>query len=147
MRDQFQGLQVECRRIEDRADSRHRELQQENRIIRENVAEVQNQMQRLEHRHNQELVIVLRGVNRNMRQIGELNQRPGNLQHPARSAGTDESWIPSTFHSVANNDQHVPMAPGFSDRVWEGGNQQQGDAAQAEENCAPYRDDAGPSHP
>jgi hypothetical protein len=135
--------------MEDRSDSRHRELQQENRAIRDNVAEVQNQMQRLELRHNQELAIVLRGVNRNMRQIRELNQRPGNPQQHARSAGTDESWIPSSIHSVASNDQHVPMAPGFSDRVWEGENQaqQQGEAAQAEENRAPYRDDPGPSHP
>jgi hypothetical protein len=60
--------------MEDRSDSRHRELQQENRAIRKNVAEVQNQIQRMELRHNQELAIVLRGVNHNMRQIRELNQ-------------------------------------------------------------------------
>ena len=67
MQDQFQGLQIECKRMEDRSNSRHRELQQENRAIRENVAEVQNQMQRLELKHNQELAILLKGVNHNMR--------------------------------------------------------------------------------
>jgi len=111
------------------------------------VAEVQQKMQRLEHTNNQELTIILQRVNHNTRKIRELNQRPGNLQHPAPSVGIGESWIPSTFHSVASNDQHVPMAPGFFDRIWEGGNQQQGDATQAEENCAPFYDDAGPSHP
>jgi hypothetical protein len=109
---------------------------------------MQQQMQRMEFRHNQELAIAMRGLNRNTRQIEELNQWPGNLQHSPRPAGTDESWIPSTFHSVANNDQHVPIAPRFSDRAWEGEAQaqQQGDAAQAEENSAPQQDEAGPSH-
>jgi len=79
--------------------------------------EVQNQMQQLETRNNQELSIALRGINRNMRQIGEITQRLGNPQQQARSVGTDESWLPSTFYSAASNDQHIPMAPGLSDRV------------------------------
>ena len=99
-------------------------------------------MQRLEHRHNQELAIVLRGVNQNTRLLEELNQRPP--QHVIHSTGTDESWIPSTFHSVASN-QHDQMAPGFSDIVWDGANQQHRDADQAEKNDA--SDEASPSHP
>jgi hypothetical protein len=123
-------------------------LQQENQSIQENVFEMQQQMQRMEFRHNQELAIAMRGINRNTRQIEELNQRPNNLQHPPHSAGTDESWIPSTFHSVASNNQHVSIPPGFMDLAWDGEvqAQQQGDAAQAEENSAPQRDEAGPSH-
>jgi hypothetical protein len=66
-------------------------LQQENQLIQENVVEMQQQMQRMEFRHNQELAIAMRGLNRNTRQIEELNQRPGNLQHSPRPADTDES--------------------------------------------------------
>jgi len=69
------------------------------------------------------MAIVLRGVNHNMMQIRELNQHVCNPQQQVRSVGTDESWIPSTFHFVESNDQHVPMAPGFFDRVWEGDKQ------------------------
>jgi hypothetical protein len=66
--------------MKDRSDSRHQELHQENRAIPDNVVEVHNQMQRLELRHNQELAIVLRGFNHNMRQIRELNQHIDNPQ-------------------------------------------------------------------
>jgi hypothetical protein len=78
------------------------------------MAVVQNQMQRLEQRNNQELSIVLRGVNQNTWKLEELNQCPPH--HLVHSTGTDESWIPSTFHSVANN-QHDQIAPGYSNRV------------------------------
>jgi hypothetical protein len=61
-------------------------------------------------------VIVLRGVNQNTRQIGVVTQRLENPQQPAHSVGTDESRLPSTFHSAASNDHHVPIAPGFADR-------------------------------
>jgi hypothetical protein len=37
----------------------------------------------------------------------------------------DESRLPSTFHFATSNDQHIPMAPGFSDRVWMADNQAQ----------------------
>ena len=49
---------------------------------------------------------------------------------------------------MASNDQHVPIAPRFSDRAWEEESQaqHQGDAAQAEENSMPQQDEAGPSH-
>jgi hypothetical protein len=100
-------------------DTQHRELQQENQSIQENVVEMQQKMKRMEFRHNQELAIAIRCLNHNTRQIEELNQWPDNLQHSPRPANTDESWIPSTFHSVASNDQHVPIAPRFSDRAWE----------------------------
>jgi hypothetical protein len=43
--------------MEERSESRHRELQQENRAIQDNMVEVQNQMQQLETRHNQELAM------------------------------------------------------------------------------------------
>ena len=112
------------------------------------MVEIQNQMQQLETRHNQELIIVPKGVNRNMRQIGEITHRLGNPQQQVRSAGTYESRLPSTFHLAASNDQHVPIAPGFSDHVWEGDNQVQNHekASQAEENRASYRDDPGSPH-
>jgi hypothetical protein len=118
IRGQFQELQEECRRIEGRSDTQHRELQQESHSIQENVVEMQCQMQRMEFRHNQELAIAMRGINHNTRQIEELNQRPANPQHPPRSAGTDESWIPSTSHSVANSNQHVSIPP--DSRTWPG---------------------------
>jgi hypothetical protein len=91
------------------------------------------------------LAIVLRGVNRNTRQIGAVTQRLGNPQQQAHSAGTDESRLPSTFHSAASNDQHVPMAPGFSDRVWAEENQAQhyAEAHQTEENPATQQDEPG----
>jgi hypothetical protein len=84
------------------------------------MAVVQNKMQRLEQRNNQELSIVLRGVNQNTWKLKELNQCPPN--HLIHSTGIDESWIPSTFHSVANN-QYDQIAPGYSNRVWDGENQ------------------------
>jgi hypothetical protein len=148
IRGQFQELQEECRRIEGRSDTQHRELQQENHSIQENVVEMQQQMQRMEFRHNQELAIAMRGINRNTRQIEELNQRPANPQHPPRSAGTDESWIPSTSTRWPTTNQHVSIPPGFTDLAWDGEAQaqQHEDATQAEENRAPQRDEAGPSH-
>jgi hypothetical protein len=126
-------LRTDCRRIEERSGARHRELQQENQGIHESMAEIQSQLQQQEIWHNQELAIVLRGVNRNTRQIGVVTQRLGNPQQPAHSVGTDESRLPSTFHSAASNDQHVPIAPGFADRIWAEENQ---DRQFAEENPA-----------
>jgi hypothetical protein len=61
--------------MEERSSARHRELQQENQGIHENLADLQSQLQQQEIRHNQELAIVLRGVNRNTRQIGVVTQR------------------------------------------------------------------------
>jgi len=80
MCEQFQGLRTDCRHVEERSESRHWELQQKNRAIQENVVEIQNKMQNMETRHNQELVIILRRVNHNMRQIGEIFQFLGNPQ-------------------------------------------------------------------
>ena len=109
---------------------------------------MQWKMQRMEFKHNQELAIAMRGINRNTRQIEELYQWHANPQHPPCLAGTDESWIPSTSHSVASSNQHVSIPPGFTDLAWDGvaQAQQHEDATQVEENRAPQRDEAGPSH-
>jgi hypothetical protein len=105
-------------------------------------------MQQQEIRHNQELTIFLRGVNRNTRQIGVVTQRLGNPQQPAHFVGTDESRLPSTFHSAASNDQHVPIAPGFSDRIWAEENQDQhfAEAHQTEENPEAQQEEPGQPH-
>ena len=55
--------------------------------------------------------------------MGPLTQHLGNPQQQAHSAGTDESLLPSTFHSDAISNQHVPMAPILSNRVWPEENQ------------------------
>jgi hypothetical protein len=103
--------------VEERTDARHRELQRENQGIREDLAGLQTQLQQQEIRHNQELAIVLRGVNRNTRQLGVVTQQLENPQQPANSAGTGESRLPSSFHSIASNDHHsVPSDPGYADR-------------------------------
>ena len=55
------------------------------------MVNIQSQMQQQEIKHNQELEIVLRGVNRNSRKMGALTQRLGNPQQQDHSVGTDES--------------------------------------------------------
>jgi hypothetical protein len=87
-----------------------RELQVENQELRRHSANLQNQLQTQEHMHNQELMIILRGVNRNTRHISLLRQQLGNPlgrpQHPAISIESVESRLPSTFHSEAANEQN-----------------------------------------
>jgi hypothetical protein len=74
---------------------------------------LQAQLHQQELRHNQELAIALRGINRNTRQIGAVAQQLANpLNHPQQpenSNGSVGSRLPSTFHSTANNEH--PSAP------------------------------------
>jgi hypothetical protein len=72
LREQFRALQTDCRRVEECAYTRHRELQHENQGMCEDLAGLQTQLQQQEIFHNQELVIVLRGFNRNTRQLGVI---------------------------------------------------------------------------
>jgi len=117
LREKFRALWTDVRRIEEHTDARHRELQHENQGIREDLACLQTQLQQQEILHNQELAIVLRGVNRNTRQLGVVTQQLENPQQPANSARTSESRIPSSFHSISSNDHHsVPSDPGYTNR-------------------------------
>jgi len=85
-------------------------------VICEDLAGLQTQLRQQEIRHNQELVIFLRGVNRNTRQLGVVTQQLENPQQPANSDGTGESRLLSYFHSTVNKDHHaVPTYPGFAD--------------------------------
>jgi hypothetical protein len=116
LRDQIWDLRVVVRNSGERMDSRLRELQMENQELRRHNANLQNQLQSQERRHNQELVIVLRGVNRNTRHIILLSQQLGNPlgrpQHPANSIESIDSRLPSTFHSEAANEQNqAPLDP------------------------------------
>jgi hypothetical protein len=106
------------------------------------LAGLQTQLQQQEIRHNQELVIVLRGVNRNTRQLGVVTQQLGNPQQPTNSVGTDESRLPSSFHSVASNDHHAPTAPGFAGRHYA---EENPDRHYAEENPAEVNLEARPT--
>jgi hypothetical protein len=81
----------------------------ENQELQSRTANLQNQLQLQEHRHNQELAIVLHGVNHNTRHIGVLSQHVGNPlghpQHPVNSNESIDSRLPSTFHSEVGNEQ------------------------------------------
>jgi hypothetical protein len=69
---------MDVRRAEERTDSRHREFKQENQGLREEMMNLQTQLHQQELRHNQELEIALRGINRNTRKIGEVAQQLAN---------------------------------------------------------------------
>lgn len=78
LREQFCALRTDVRRAKERTDAHHREFQQENQGIREELTSMQTQLHQRETHHNQELTIVLRGINRNTRQLGVVTQQLAN---------------------------------------------------------------------
>jgi hypothetical protein len=106
--------------ISQRTDSWLKEFQRENQGFREEVANFQGQFHWQKLRDNQELAIALRGINKNTRQIGEMAQQLVNpLNHPQHPVNSNESvgsGLPSTFHSVVRNEDHLaphepPLVP------------------------------------
>ena len=115
LREQFWALRIDVRRVEECTDARHWEFQRENQGIREELASLQTQLHQQETRHNQELTITLRRINRNTRQLRVVTQQLANPQQLDNFVGSRESWLPSTFHLTASNDHHsTPSAPGHA---------------------------------
>jgi len=115
LREQFCVLRINVRRVEEHTDARHREFQRENQGIQEELESLQTQLHQQETHHSQELVIALRGINKNTRQLGVVTQQLENPQQPENSVGSIESRIPSTFHSTSNNEHY--SAPSASRHV------------------------------
>jgi hypothetical protein len=82
--------------------SQLREIQTKNQELQCQSENLRNQLQSQECKNNQELVIIICGVNINTRNIILLSQQLGNPhghpQHPANSIKSINSRLPLTFH-------------------------------------------------